>query len=153
MKQEHLEIINKFIGDFQYEMIDEKWVDYNFKSQFPIKVSNYGRIAHFIKKRNRWEIKKYSNVLGYLMTTINRKMHKVHRIVAMHFIDNPKNKPQVNHKNLNKKDNRVDNLEWNTSFENNLHARNMGVNDLRGVRNVKRSMIWNIINGTNWKHI
>lgn len=53
-----------------------------------------------------------------------RKKFRVHVLVAMCFIPNPNNKPEVNHKNKIRTDNRVENLEWVTSQENMEHAHN-----------------------------
>jgi hypothetical protein len=59
---------------------------------------------------------------GYLRHRINHKTHFAHRLIAITFIENVKNAPQVNHKNGIKTDNRADNLEWVTNMENRTHA-------------------------------
>ncbi len=54
---------------------------------------------------------------------INRNAQYIHRLVAQAFIPNPQNKPEVNHKDLDKSNNRVDNLEWVTRKENENHLK------------------------------
>lgn len=56
-----------------------------------------------------------------------QKRMRVHRMVAMTFIDNPENKPYVNHINGNRSDNNVENLEWVTPSENTQHAVKTGL--------------------------
>lgn len=58
----------------------------------------------------------------YLIATLSGKLYRVHRLIAMTFISNPNNLPVVNHKNFNKQDNHVANLEWVTYSQNSLHS-------------------------------
>lgn len=67
------------------------------------------------------------NRYGYLHTLINGKHADVHRIIATCFIDNPDDKPFVNHINGNKSDNRAENLEWVTRSENTKHSYRIGL--------------------------
>lgn len=68
---------------------------------------------------------------GYLRVALyksNRnKRYKVHRLVAQAFLPNPEEKPQVNHKDGNKQNNTVCNLEWVTNNQNMSHARQNGL--------------------------
>lgn len=95
-------------------------------------VSNLGKVKSLPKKRGFGKgytckelILKPSLNMGYpaivLCNGIN-KLITIHRLVAITFIPNPKNKKTVNHKNGIKTDNQVDNLEWATQLENNLHS-------------------------------
>ena len=64
---------------------------------------------------------------GYHEVILNGKQYRVHRLVAEAFIPNPENKPCVNHKDGNKKNNKVNNLEWCTYSENTVHAYQTGL--------------------------
>ena len=99
-------------------------------------VSNLGnvrsieRMVHHhrggLKKSPSKVLKQGKSKSGYLIVSFCvdavKSNHTVHRLVARAFIPNESNKPQVNHKDGNKHNNQLDNLEWVTVSENGLHA-------------------------------
>lgn len=96
-------------------------------------VSNLGGIKNTAYNKERI-LKPSKNDQGYLVVDLfndncnrRRKNHKVHRLVAELFIPNPENKLEVNHKDGNKQNNKVDNLEWATKSENTKHAYRIGL--------------------------
>jgi homing nuclease of hnh family with numod4 and ienr domains len=68
---------------------------------------------------------------GYAHVVLDNKKWKVHRLVAYLFIPNPNYENlMINHKDGNKLNNHVSNLEWCTAYENNKHARDTGLNNV-----------------------
>jgi len=85
-------------------------------------ISNLGNVIS-----NRTKKKLYLNTATKGYKTVNMyngelKRPKIHRLVAIAFIPNPENKPQVNHINSIRTDNRIENLEWVTNKENIIHS-------------------------------
>lgn len=90
--------------------LDEEWdiVDYKFYISSLGRVKTLdGKIVDLSNRKSRYLIYR-----GY----------KIHRLVAEHFIPNPFNKPEVNHKDGKKHNNKACNLEWVTTSENRRHA-------------------------------
>ena len=90
-----------------------------------IEVSNEGRVRSWLRGSPR-VLKTQPDKKGYhrLRVTVEREKmsYKIHREVAKAFIPNPEHLPQVNHKDGNKSNNAVDNLEWITNIDNAHHA-------------------------------
>ena len=103
-------------------------------------ISNFSRVKSFFLRKGSTSIKCSQGVMilrphltknGYLMVSLSKnregKDFLIHRLVAQTFIPNPKNKATVNHKNSDKFNNCVENLEWQTQSENNEHAVKTGL--------------------------
>lgn len=139
MRRSKLEI-EKYRNNHRNKIIDlenEIWKDIPDFGGF-YQISNFGRIKSkdrmfngrlFLGKIKKIceTSKRKNSKQGYLCTRmkdLNGKSHclYIHRLVAETFIPNPENKPTVNHKDGNKHNNNVKNLEWCTFSENNKHA-------------------------------
>lgn len=100
----------------------ELWKDIDGFEEYQI--STWGNV-----RRNGRLIKPYLNHKGYLKVQLWKKQGKrnkrVNRLVAQAFIPNPNNYPQVNHKDGNKQNNSITNLEWVTGEMNIEHAKRL----------------------------
>lgn len=96
--------------------------------EFPnYECSNMGRIKNvktntILRGTTRMNGKGYSFIDLYNFDEHKRKNAQIHRIVATLFVENPENKPNVNHIDGNKSNNVYTNLEWCTQLENTRHA-------------------------------
>lgn len=99
------------------------------------------RVTAYGRKKKGQILKAYSYKGHYLVYDLrdkegNRKPKSVHRLLAEMFISNPENKTQVNHKDGDKLNNALDNLEWVSPSENIQHAIDIGVHKYkRGLEN------------------
>ena len=144
-------------------------------------VTNYGRVYSHV--RGIWR-KYYINCNGYTVLTLKKKTYRVHVLVAKAFIKKPKShlKLELNHKDLNKQNNRDDNIEYVTSSQNKQHCLKAGAGNrctvpdfltqeqvtemkkmyfvekysqvhIAKLFNCSRSHVCNIMNGRGWTQI
>lgn len=123
-------------------MAKEKFIILDFNNNYAI--SNFGNVMNVNTKKLLSPQDR-----GYLFVTLfnvsntrgnkgYRKNYRIHRLVAKYFIENPENKPYVNHKDGNKHNNHVDNLEWVTGQENTIHAyKNKLISTQRPIKAIK----------------
>lgn len=172
-------------------MVDEEWKEIkNYEGYYQI--SNFGRVKSLdrivsgcdgksIPHKGRI-LKPLDDGRGYHHIFLNKngkyKVCKIHRLVGEYFIDNPFNKPYINHIDGIKTNNHQDNLEWVTASENQLHAIKTKLRNIRKpikrlttsqVKKIKEdnrpqrqiaksydinpSTVWRIKSGKTWKHI
>lgn len=148
-------------------------------------VSDLGRVKSYYKKIPII-LKSKKDKYGYLTLSLcknkQKKSFTIHRLVALSFISNPKNKPQVNHKNGVKTHNPSVNLEWCNQSENQIHAvennlqpvgekhsnsilKSIDVINIRKLKNQKtikeialefnvwKATVRDIFRGATWKHL
>jgi hypothetical protein len=151
-------------------------------------VSNLGRVRRTrVSAGARIKTLVPFNRVGYLAVGLHkngkRVMFYTHRLVAQAFIKNPRNKVQINHKDGNKQNNKVSNLEWVTPKENTQHAisslgvdcrcigenngqtkltetfvrqikeSRLSVKELAKIYKVGLTTMYNIKNNRSWKHV
>jgi hypothetical protein len=80
-----------------------------------------------------------------LTNSHGKKLFFIHRLVALTYLPNTDNKPQINHINGIKTDNRLENLEWNTREENMQHAYSNGL--MQGFYEANNKIVINLDNG------
>ena len=92
-------------------------------------VSNLGHVRTNGKRPGLLTLTKQKSGYRYAMIEIDGKScnRRVHRLVAQHFLPNPDNMKEVNHKDGNKDNNRADNLEWCTRSHNVKHSFDTGL--------------------------
>jgi hypothetical protein len=119
----------------------EEWLTIDGFSSY--QVSSSGRVRNIKRKKILKLSKNWNN---YIVVTIrgdlnNKKQFRVHRLVATYFIENKHNKPTVNHKDGDKSNNSVSNLEWMTHKEQQIHAvENNLVNHSKGEDHYKSTI-------------
>lgn len=103
--------------------MNEQWKQIPWDSRYYI--SNVGQVKSYARVYERI-VKPVIIKPGYLRVRIGSKKFLIHRLVALTWIPNPDNLSEVNHLNGDKKDNRVENLEWTTRLQNMQHAAKNG---------------------------
>lgn len=103
-------------------MVDklDEWRDIPGECNYQCTIT--GRVRNTLTKRELTPLVRRDGYYYFTLAMSERRNQSLHRIVMLTWVDNPENKPQVNHKDGNKLNNIVSNLEWCTVQENRIHA-------------------------------
>lgn len=122
-----------------------------------VPIANFERKYQISSKGEIWNLRDNSwqtqtqNPNGYMkvLLCLNgvREQHLVHRLVAMHFLPNPYQHPQVNHRDGDKTNNTVDNLEWVSRVDNIQHALQTGLRGGYMSLNDKLALVQRVLAG------
>lgn len=137
-------------------MLNEVWMDIPHYDGL-YQVSNLGRIKALPRERVNYQGGRWIQPEQIMATRFNedgyecvsltmksgkRKTERVHRLVALTFIPNPDNKPEVNHINSIRDDNRVENLEWVSRKENIYHSSVYGNKRTKYIKCIETNQIF-----------
>jgi len=117
-------------------------------------ISDKGRVYNCVSEKY---LRPWDNCDGYLVTHLCKgtkgKYFRIHRLIAKAFIPNPDNKPQIDHINRNRKDNRLCNLRWVFPCENNQNC-SISSRNSSGIQNIsfdKTNKVWEYSRNINHK--
>lgn len=175
MKEEWRDVLN-YIGRYQVSNFGRvKSLSYEYVDSRGHRRVNKGRVLKNVEDRHGYHV--------VCLHNINQKNHKVHRLVALAFIDNPEELPIINHRNGVKTDNTVDNLEWcsykyntNHAFQNGLCTSGEGhhystlsddevlkvkkylkegknVPEINKITKINKPVLYQIKNGISWNYL
>jgi len=127
MEEANIDIQDKIIAGLRYKEIVGDFTSYRVFEDGEVFST---RTSNPVWKKMTPSLSRVKHAAGkmpgyrFFRCTINgrRVPQRIHRILAKEFIPNPENKPQVNHKDGNKQNNLLSNLEWVTAKENAIHA-------------------------------
>jgi hypothetical protein len=124
--------VYKSSSGFKWELHKDECLENEIWKE--INIENEDTSGYYISSLGRFKNKKgvvmkdyKPHHSGYIYLRVNIKKYALHRLVALTFIENTENKPFVNHIDGNKVNNKLENLEWVTCSENNLHNYKIGL--------------------------